>query len=58
MFLWPDPAGTWLDRQSLTVNHSIDPPRVLPGIVLYGVRTFLWGIVKTTPSDRPTDLAG
>jgi len=38
LFLWPDPAG---NRSSTVAVDERPPPRVLPGIVLYGVRTFL-----------------
>ena len=49
MFLWPDPAGKWTG-----IRQYRPPPRVLPGTLLCGVRTFLdSGILSR---DRPTNL--
>ena len=42
MFLWP--------------YRQIAPPRVVPGIALYGVRTFLSLPGKLRPSDQPLSI--
>jgi len=49
MFLWPDPAGKLIAERRFN-----PPPRVLPGTMLFGVRTFLDSAWQSR--DRLTNL--
>jgi hypothetical protein len=53
----PSPLMPWQERQAVSVAlfRQVSPPRVLPGTVLWGVRTFLDPSPKLeTASARPT----
>ena len=52
LFLWPDPAGS----RSSGLAAYLSPPRMLSGIVLYGVRTFLDAQDKPSPAYHHTAI--